>query len=68
VSFFKLRLGFNLDFQLSVLLECIEQGTNDPYWAQNNWKVNRDLRNPNFRTELEQICKQFDLEPSQLIK
>ena len=67
-NFMNHGIGFNLDFQLSVLLECIEQGTNDPYWAQNNRKVNRDLRNPNFRTELEQICKQFDLKPSQLIK
>jgi hypothetical protein len=61
-------IGFNLNFRLSVLLECIAQGSNDPYWAQDNQIVNRDLRNPKFRTELEQICKQFNLEPSQLIK
>ena len=67
-NFMNNGIGFNLSFQLSVLLECIEQGSNDPYWAQDNWKVNSDLRNPKFRTELEQICKQFDLEPSQLIK
>ena len=67
-NFMNHGIGFNLSFQLSVLLECIEQGSNDPYWAQDNWKVNSDLRNPKFRTELEQICKQFGLEPSQLIK
>lgn len=67
-NFMNHGIGFNLDFQLSVLLECIEQGTNDPYWAQNNWKVNCDLRNPKFRTELERVCRQFDLKPSQLIK
>ena len=61
-------IGLNLDFQLSVLLECIEHGSNAPYWARDSWKVNHDLRNPKFRTELEQICKQFDLEVSQLIK
>lgn len=61
-------IGFNLNFQLPILLECVEQGSNNPYWAQDNWTVNSDLRNPKFRTELGQICKQFDLEPSQLIK
>lgn len=61
-------IGFGLNFNLSVLQECINDGSNAPYWAQDNRKVNRDLRNPKLRTELEQICKQFDLEPSQLIK
>lgn len=67
-NFMNHGIGFNLDFQLSVLLECIEQGTNDPHWAQNNRRVNRDLRNPKFRTELKQVCKQFDIDPSDLIK
>ena len=61
-------IGFDLRFQLSVLLECIEKGSNDPYWAQDSRKINCDLRNPKFRTELEQICRQFDIEPSQLIQ
>ena len=61
-------LSFGLDFTLSVLLACIENESNAPYWAQDNWKVNRDLRNPKFRTELEQVCKQFDIVPSDLIK
>lgn len=67
-NFMNHSIGFNLNFQLAVLLECIEKGSNDPHWAQDNWKVNRDLRNPKFRTELEQICKQFDIVPSDLIK
>ena len=67
-NFMNHGIGFNLNFQLSVLQECIEQGSNDPYWAQDNRKFSRDLRNPKFRTELEQVCKQFELEPSQLIK
>lgn len=50
-----------------VLRACIASDSNEPYWAQNNWKVNRDLRNPKFRSELEQVCRQFDLSPSQLI-
>ena len=60
-------IGFNLNFRLPVLLECIEQGSNDPYWTQDSWKVNNDLRNPKFRAELEQICKQFGILPFDLI-
>ena len=62
-------VGFSLNVKLPVLLQCIAEKTNTPFWEQERWApVNRDLRNPKFRTELEQICKQFDLEPSQLIK
>lgn len=60
-------IGFNLNFRLPVLLECIEQGSNDPYWTQDSWKVNNDLRNPKFRAELEQVCKQFGILPSEII-
>jgi len=67
-NFMNHSIGFNLNFQLSVLLECIEKGSNEPYWAQDNWKVNRDLRNPKFHTQLEQVCRQFEIVPSQLIK
>lgn len=61
-------IGFGLNFGLHVLQQCIEAGSNAPYWALNSKDVARDLRNPKFHTELEQICKQFDLKPSQLIK
>lgn len=61
-------IGFGLNFKLSVLQECIKDGSNAPYWAQDDRKVNRDLRNPKFRNELERVCKQFDVVPSQLIK
>ena len=67
-NFINNSIGINLNFQLAVLLECIEKGSNDPYWAQDNWKVNSDLRNPKFHTELEQVCKQFGITPSQLLK
>lgn len=60
-------IGFGLGFSLSVLQECITAGSNAPHWAQDNWTVNRDLRNPKFLCELKQICKQFDILPSQLI-
>lgn len=60
-------IGFGLGFRLDVLLQCIREGSNGPYWQQDNWKVNRDLRNPKFRRELEQVCRQFNLAVSDLI-
>lgn len=61
-------VGFSLNVKLPILLQCIAQNSNTPYWDQNNRSVNGDLRNPKFRAELEQICKQFGIAPSQLIK
>ena len=62
------HIGFDLSFALPVLLECIKKKSNAPDWNQDSWKVNRDLRNPKFRRELEQVCRQFGLSPSQLIR
>ena len=61
-------VGFGLGFRLSELKECIEAGSNVPYWAQESYKINHDLRNPKFRKDLERVCKQFGLSLSQLIK
>ena len=62
-------VGFSLNVTLPVLLQCIAEKSNTPFWNQERWApVNYDLRNPKFRTALEQICKQFNLEQSQLIK
>lgn len=62
-------VGFSLNVKLPVLLQCIAEKSNTPFWEQVCWTpVDHDLRNPKFRTELEQICKQFDIVPSQLIK
>lgn len=61
-------IGFDLRFRLPVLLECIEAGSNAPYWAQDNHHVNNDLRNPIHRATLEQVCAQFGLSPDQLLK
>lgn len=62
-------VGFSLNVKLPVLLQCIAEKSNMPFWEQECWApVNHDLRNPKFCTELEQICKQFDIAPSQLIK
>lgn len=62
-------VGFSLNVKLPVLLQCITERSNAPFWAQEHWApVDHDLRNPKFRTELEQVCRQFDVELSQLIK
>ncbi len=67
-TFTDLSIGYNLRFRLSVLLQCIEAGSNNPYWSQKSHHVESDLRNPKFRTELEEICKQFPIAPSSLVK
>lgn len=61
-------IGFNLHFSLPVLRQCMEAGSNAPYWAQDNRRVDGDLRNPKFRAELEQVAAQFGLEAHQLLK
>ena len=62
-------IGFDLSANLSVLQQCIREGSNTPFWEQRVRSIfNNDLRNPKYRTELEQICKQFDIAPSQLIR
>jgi len=55
-------VGFSLNVRLPVLLECIRQGSNAPYWAQNNWYTRRDLRNPELSAERESICRQFGID------
>ena len=62
-------VGFSLNVRLPVLLQCITEKSNAPFWEQRRWApVDHDLRNPKFRTELEQICQQFDVELFQLIE
>lgn len=52
-------VGFGLHVNLSILKRCIELNNNQPYWEQNNYRANTDLRNPKFYAEREAICKQF---------
>ena len=62
-------IGFNLKVKLDVLQQCIREGSNAPYWdGQAHNLFNNDLRNPKYRKNLERVCKQFGLSPSQLIK
>ena len=62
-------IGFDLDVKLHILQQCIQEDSNAPYWdAQVHNLSNNDLRNPKYRRELEQVCKQFDMVPSELLK
>ena len=61
-------IGFHLAIELPVMLQCIEAGSNGPYWAQKNRGVRQDLRNPANRCVLEQVCAQFGIEPSRLVR
>ena len=59
-------IGWGLRFQLPVLRQCIEEGSNNAYWNQSDRAVQRDLRNPKFRAELERVAAQFGLDPAEL--
>ncbi|MBQ8834293.1 MAG: immunity 26/phosphotriesterase HocA family protein [Oscillospiraceae bacterium] len=60
-------IGFLMNTKIPVLQQCIAENSNMPYWNQHRWApVNHDLRNPKFRKELEEICAQFGISPSQL--
>lgn len=53
-------IGWDLNVKLPILLECIKQNSNDPYWQMiHPYYSNKDLRNPKFKKELEQIKKQM---------
>jgi len=52
-------IGFGIHVKLPILKRCIELHSNQPYWEQDNYTTNSDLRNPKFCAEREMICKQF---------
>jgi hypothetical protein len=54
-------IGWSLYVKLSILKKCIQLQSNDPYWEQNNYTTNNDLRNPKFFAERKAICKQFNV-------
>ena len=56
-------VGFSLNVRLPVLLECIRQGNNDPYWSQNTKSTLCDLRNPALQPEQQAVLHQFGLAP-----
>ncbi|MBQ9796116.1 MAG: immunity 26/phosphotriesterase HocA family protein [Clostridia bacterium] len=56
-------IGWSLNIQLPILLECIKKDSNEPYWDMiPAWRANRDLRNPKFKEELKQIKKQMGVQ------
>lgn len=62
-------IGFAVYANIAVLQQCIQEGSNAPYWEKQVYSpVNNDLRNPRYRRELGHVCKQFGLSPSQLVK
>lgn len=55
-------IGWSFDIGLPVLLACIQDGSNRPYWEQpNQYRVREDLRNPIYAKELQEIRAEFDL-------
>ena len=55
-------IGFQLNVSLPVLLACIQEDSNLPYWNQaHRSSVNQDLRNPKYRSLLEQVRAQFHI-------
>ena len=67
-QFMNNAIGFDLCFTLPVLQACIEAGSNAPYWEKRYPAYMRDLRNPKYRSELEQVAAQFGMEAHQLLK
>ncbi len=53
-------VGFNLSFNIDILMQCIKANSNKPYW-ENYYPscVNNDLRNPKFKKERKAITKQM---------
>lgn len=55
-------IGWQLNVSLPVLLECIRENSNLPYWNQeHNATIHQDLRNPKYRSLLEQVRAQFHI-------
>lgn len=59
-------IGWGVDVELPILKKCIELDSNEPYWEQNNYLTNKDLRNPMFYKEREAICKQFGVSEEEI--
>lgn len=54
-------IGFALNCELDILQQCINAGTNAPYWNHDRWDIQKDLRNPALRDKLNQVLDQFGL-------
>lgn len=55
--------SFQLNCRLDILRQCIEVGSNQPYWeGYYPAYVNGDLRNPKFSREREAVARQMGIE------
>ncbi len=55
-------VSFKLNVELNFLKECIETGSNDPYWQRFPHQAKEDLRSPQNAEKLPFIRKQFGLQ------
>ena len=53
-------VGFSLDVKLPILMECIKDNSNEPYWKMvTPYQAERDLRNPKYAQILERVKRQI---------
>ncbi len=53
-------VSFTLNFRKSVLYNCIQANSNEPYWGEySEYAANTDLRNPKFDKERKDIGEQM---------
>ena len=61
-AFINNSVSFSFNFNLDVLLQCIEEGSNAPYWAGYYTSfTERDLRNPKHAEKLKLIKQKMEL-------
>lgn len=52
-------IGWGLNVDKNILNACIEENSNAPYWE--SFGNRRDLRNPKYKKQLEQVLEQMDI-------
>lgn len=67
-SFHNNGIGFYFRVTLPVLLACIREQSNQPYWDWEKWDIDKDLRNPNLQQERKQIFAQFGLDADDYVR
>lgn len=54
-SYLNNGIGWNFDLNKKVIEQCIQEKSNQPYWAQDLYGMKDDLRNPKNRSAYEEI-------------
>lgn len=55
-------IGWILKVKLPILLECINNNSNDPYWnMMPKGSTDEDLRNPKYEKELQMVKEQMGI-------